>query len=178
MSGVGILPSGRFFREPHLCGHTSINCQDVTDNIREFIRCGVTIRTVINGRVFDGTTKDPMQAAVRDALVAFMTATAQAQAEATKEAQKAGIAHARATGRQTKYRVRKPTFTPDEFAVVRELLGQGFQVGAVVKATGLKRQTIYRIKNEPAGQRAALSAWYPTAFSRESRPIAGREQHI
>jgi putative DNA-invertase from lambdoid prophage Rac len=151
------------------------NYQDVTDNIREFIRRGVTVRTVINGLVFDGTTKDPMQAAVRDALVAFMAATAQAQAEATKEAQKAGIAHARAVEGQTKYRGRKPTFTPDEFAVVRDLLGQGFQVGAVVKATGLKRQTIYRIKNDPAGQRAALAAWYPTAVS---RPIAGREQHI
>ena len=35
-----------------------------------------------------------MQQAVRDALIAFMAATAQSQAELTKEAQKAGIAHA------------------------------------------------------------------------------------
>jgi len=71
------------------------NYQDVTDSIREFIRRGVTVRTVINGLVFDGATKDAMQAAVRDALVGFLAATAQAQAEATKEAQKAGIAHAK-----------------------------------------------------------------------------------
>jgi hypothetical protein len=32
-----------------------------------------------------------MQCAVRDALIAFMAATAQAQAEATKAAQRAGI---------------------------------------------------------------------------------------
>jgi putative DNA-invertase from lambdoid prophage Rac len=32
-----------------------------------------------------------MQQAVRDALIAFMAATAQAQAEATKSAQRAGI---------------------------------------------------------------------------------------
>jgi hypothetical protein len=51
------------------------------------IRRGVIIRTVINGMVFDGTTKDPMLMAVRDALIAFMAAMAQAQAEATKEAQ-------------------------------------------------------------------------------------------
>jgi DNA invertase Pin-like site-specific DNA recombinase len=38
-----------------------------------------------------------MQKAVRDALVSFMAATAEAQAEATREAQKAGIAHAKAT---------------------------------------------------------------------------------
>jgi putative DNA-invertase from lambdoid prophage Rac len=44
---------------------------------------GVVIRTVINGMTFDGATKDVMQCAVRDALIAFMAATAQAQAEAT-----------------------------------------------------------------------------------------------
>jgi DNA invertase Pin-like site-specific DNA recombinase len=37
-----------------------------------------------NGITFDGATKDAMQRAVRDALIAFMAATAQAQAEATK----------------------------------------------------------------------------------------------
>jgi len=46
----------------------------VTAAIREFIRRGVIVRTVINGMVFDGTTKDPMQMAVRDALIGFMAA--------------------------------------------------------------------------------------------------------
>ena len=68
---------------------------DDIDTIREFMRRGVVIRTVINGMVFDGATNDPMNCAVRDALIAFMAATAQAQAEATKEAQRAGIAHAK-----------------------------------------------------------------------------------
>jgi len=67
------------------------NYADVCDTIRIFMRRGVVIRTVINGLTFDGATKDPMQQAVRDALIAFMAATAQAQAEATKEAQRAGI---------------------------------------------------------------------------------------
>jgi DNA invertase Pin-like site-specific DNA recombinase len=53
---------------------------------------------VINGITFDGATKEAMQFAVRDALIAFMAATAQAQAEATKEAQRAGIAYAKANG--------------------------------------------------------------------------------
>jgi hypothetical protein len=68
---------------------------DVVDTIREFMRRGVVIKTVINGMTFDGSTADPMQCAVRDALIAFMAATAQAQAEATKSAQRAGIDHAR-----------------------------------------------------------------------------------
>jgi putative DNA-invertase from lambdoid prophage Rac len=151
------------------------NYQDVTDNIREFIRRGVTVRTVINGLVFDGATTDPMQAAVRDALIAFMAATAQAQAEATKEAQKAGVAHAKATQGNRKYRGRKPTFTPEEFTAVRDMLGQGQGVGTIAKTTGLKRQTIYRIKDDPAGQGAALEVWYPAA-SAETRPIAVHEQ--
>ena len=48
------------------------NYQDVTDTIRLFMRKGVVIETVINKMTFDGATKDPMQEAVRDALIAFM----------------------------------------------------------------------------------------------------------
>ena len=55
------------------------NYQDVTDVIREFMRRGVVIETVINRMRFDGATKDPMQQAVRDALIGFMAAQAQAQ---------------------------------------------------------------------------------------------------
>jgi DNA invertase Pin-like site-specific DNA recombinase len=84
------------------------NYHDVTDTVREFIRRGIRIETVINRMVFDGTTADPMQQAIRDSLIAFMAATAQAQAEVTKEAQKAGIAHARMNDDGTKYRGRKP----------------------------------------------------------------------
>jgi putative DNA-invertase from lambdoid prophage Rac len=50
------------------------NYTDVVDTIREFMRRGVIIKTVINGITFDGSTTDPMQQAVRDALVAFMAA--------------------------------------------------------------------------------------------------------
>ncbi len=71
------------------------NYSDVTEVIREFMERGVIIKTVINGMVFDGATREPMQMAVRDALISFLAATAQAQAEATRESQKAGIAYAK-----------------------------------------------------------------------------------
>lgn len=58
------------------------NYEDVTETIRSLMQRGVVIKTIINGLTFDGGTKDPIQKAVRDALVAFMAATAQAQAEA------------------------------------------------------------------------------------------------
>ena len=140
------------------------NYQDVTDTVREFIRRGIRIETVINRMTFDGTTTDPIKQAVRDSLIAFMAATAQAQAEVTKEAQKAGIAHAQANDNGTKYRGRKPTFTCDQFTRVRELLNQGLGVSAVAKTVGLKRQSIYRIQSEPEKQLAALRSWYPAEF--------------
>jgi Resolvase, N terminal domain len=40
---------------------------DVVDTIRELMRRGVIIKTVINGMTFDGSTTEPMQQAVRDA---------------------------------------------------------------------------------------------------------------
>ena len=49
-----------------------------------------------------------MQHAVRDALIGFMAATAQAQAEATKAAQRAGIAHAKANDGRWKFAMSGP----------------------------------------------------------------------
>jgi putative DNA-invertase from lambdoid prophage Rac len=133
------------------------NYADVVDAIREFMRRGVVIRTVINNMTFDGSTTDPMQCAVRDALIAFMAATAQAQAEATKAAQRAGIEYAKAAGERS-YLGRKPTFDRQQLGQVRDLLGQ-YGVAEIARATGLTRQTVYRIQNDPAGAEAALSAW-------------------
>jgi putative DNA-invertase from lambdoid prophage Rac len=129
----------------------------VTASLREFMRRGVIIRTVINSMVFDGATTDPIQKAVRDALIAFMAATAQAQAEATKAAQKAGIELAR--GKGDKYLVRKPSFTKEAFEAVIALDAQGKGVSEIAALTSLSRQTIYRIKADPAAANRALANW-------------------
>jgi putative DNA-invertase from lambdoid prophage Rac len=131
------------------------NYQDVSDTIREFMRRGVIVRTVINSMTFDGATTDPMQQAVRDALIGFMAATAQAQAEATKEAQKAGIAHA--LDDPKKYRGRKPTYTREQLEAVQGMMGVG--VSEIAALTKLSRQAVYRIQADPAAAAAALEAW-------------------
>ena len=95
-----------------------------------------------------------MQQAVRDALIAFMAATAQAQVEATREAQKAGIAHAKAIG-DGRYKGRKPSYTRDQFEAVRHMLSQEAGISVIAKETGLTRQTVYRIKEEPVAAEAA-----------------------
>jgi putative DNA-invertase from lambdoid prophage Rac len=135
------------------------NYEDICETIREFMRWGVVIRTVINGITFDGATKDAMQRAVRDALIAFMAATAQAQAEATKEAQRAGIAHAKANGEAHTYKGRKPSYSRKQFESAQAMLGKSASVGEVARSTGLTRQTVYRIKDDPAGAEAALATW-------------------
>jgi putative DNA-invertase from lambdoid prophage Rac len=133
------------------------NYQDVTDTIRAFMRRGVVVRTVINAMEFDGATTDPMKQAVRDALIAFMAASAQAQAEATKEAQRAGIEAARLNG--SRYKGRKPSYTRAECQAVIDMLAQGSGPSEIAKATCLTRQTILRIKADPAKAEAALVAW-------------------
>src|SRR5262249_49497667 len=135
------------------------NYEDVCDTIRHFMRRGVVIRTMINNFTFDGATKDAMQQAVRDALIGFMAATAQAQAEATKAAQRAGIEHAKAM-EGAAYLGRKPSYSRQQFVMVKQMLAQdAIGIARIAKEAGLTRQTIYRIKDDPASAEAALAAW-------------------
>jgi DNA invertase Pin-like site-specific DNA recombinase len=132
------------------------NYTDVTESIREFIQRGVIIKTVINGMVFDGSTTDPVQMAVRDSLIAFMAATAQAQAEATKEAQRAGIEHVKNAG---VFKGRKPSYSKEQLGSVLAMLTNAGSIQSIAKSTGLSRATVYRIQENPAKASAALEAW-------------------
>src|SRR5262245_47776512 len=67
-------PQGRRLNDVLRAGDTLVvrwvdrlgrNYQDVTDTIRQFMREGVVIKTVINAMTFDGSTRDPIQQAVR-----------------------------------------------------------------------------------------------------------------
>jgi putative DNA-invertase from lambdoid prophage Rac len=39
------------------------------------------------------------------------------------------------------------------------MLGKSASVGEVVRSTGLTRQTVYHLKDDPAGAEMALAAW-------------------
>jgi putative DNA-invertase from lambdoid prophage Rac len=171
-------PEGRRLLDLLRCGDTLVvrwidrlgrNYQDICETIREFMQRGVVIQTVINGITLDGATKEPMQCAVRDALIAFMAATAQAQAEATKEAQRAGIAHAKTNGDARAYKGRKPSYSRKQLESAQAMLGKSSSVGAVAKTMGLTRQTIYRIN--------PFRFWFRTrppapTFARSDKPRA------
>ena len=139
------------------------NYEDVSDNIRAFMRRGVVIKTVINGMTFDGATKDPMAQAVRDALIGFMAALSQAQAEANKEAQRAGIAHVKVSPNPQKpktYLGRRPSYTVNQISEVVALTGEGKGVSAVAKELGLSRAAIYQVLKNPTEAFASVRAWY------------------
>ena len=52
------------------------------------------------------------------------------------------------------------TATREQFDKVRDMLAQGtVGIAQVAKEMGLTRQTVYRIKDDPAGSEAALVAW-------------------
>lgn len=133
------------------------NYEDVTDAVRHFIRQGVIIRTVINDMTFDGSTTDPVQQAVRDAMIAFLAATAQAQAEATKVAQRAGIELAKEKG--DRFRGRKPSYDRKTFDLAVDLIGMGHGPSVVAKEAGLSRQAVIRIRDHPNCALAALERW-------------------
>jgi putative DNA-invertase from lambdoid prophage Rac len=130
---------------------------DVTDTIRLLMRRGVVVKTVINSMTFDGATKDPMQEAVRDALIAFMAATAQAQAEATKEAQRAGIGAAK--GDPVKYRGRKPSYDQKALDGVIGMLSLGKGTSEIAREHNMTRQAVLRIKGDAVAAQEALERW-------------------
>lgn len=135
------------------------NYEDVTSNIRDLLTRGVVIKTIISGMTFDGATTDPMEKAVRDALVGFMSAMAQAQTEATKVAQKAGIEHAKAFAGEAKYKGRKPAYNREQLQVILDGLDRGESVINLCKALCISRATIYRIKDDPVAAEKVLAVW-------------------
>ena len=134
------------------------NYDDITANMRTFMAMGVIVRTVIGNMEFDGATSDPVKKAIRDATIAFLASSAQAEHEAMKDAQRAGIDHARETDSDS-YRGRKPEFTRSQFETVRDMLGKGETAAAVVKATGLSRQSVYRLRDDPVRAERILATW-------------------
>ncbi len=134
------------------------NYDDIQTNIRLFLDKGVTIKTVINGMIFDAKPKDAMAKAIRDAMLSFMSAIAEAQALAMKEAQAAGIAHAKANNDKT-YRGRKPSYTEKQVHQIMELFDGGTGVNQIARDIGLNKFAVSRITRKPTEALAKLDRW-------------------
>lgn len=132
------------------------NYEDVTRTIRDFIDRGVIVKTVLNSMVFDGATTDPTQKAIRDALIGFMAAMAEAQAEASKDAQQAGIRFAK---EKNAYKGRKPAYTRRNIDDTLHLVGEGVPQAEIARRLNLSRAMVIRIGREPDKMKKALEDW-------------------
>ena len=134
------------------------NYDDIQKNIRLFLDRGVTIRTVINGMTFDAKPTDAMAKAIRDAMLSFMSAMAEAQALAMKEAQSAGIAHAKAT-KPGSYKGRKPSYTAAQVSLIMQKFNEGDGVNKIARDVGLSKFSVSRITRDPDKALESLSRW-------------------
>ena len=134
------------------------NYDDIQKNIRLFLDRGVTIRTVINGMTFDANPPDAMAKAIRDAMLSFMSAMAEAQALAMKEAQSAGIAHAKAT-KPNSYKGRKPSYTAAQVSLIMQKFKEGDGVNKIARDVGLSKFSGSRITRDPDKALESLSRW-------------------
>ena len=150
------------------------NYDDIQKNIRLFLDRGVTIKTVINMMTFDAQPQDAMSKAIRDAMLSFMSAMAEAQAIGMKEAQTAGIAHAKANDngpKPTKYRGRKPSYNWQQWYDVLAFREVGFGVNEVARRVGLNKFLVSRISNNQVKTFEALGMWnmLPPVIDNEHR---------
>jgi DNA invertase Pin-like site-specific DNA recombinase len=134
------------------------NYDDIQKNIRLFLDRGVTIRTVINSMTFDAKPTDAMAKAIRDAMLSFMSAMAEAQALAMKEAQSAGIAHAKAT-KPDSYKGRKPSYTTAQVSLIMQKFKEGDGVNKIARDVGLSKFSVSRITRDPDKALESLSRW-------------------
>ena len=134
------------------------NYDDIQKNIRLFLDRGVTIRTVINGMTFDAKPPDAMAKAIRDAMLSFMSAMAEAQALAMKEAQSAGIAHAKAN-KPDSYKGRKPSYTAAQVNLIMQKFKEGDGVNKIARDVGLSKFSVSRITRDPDKALESVSKW-------------------
>ena len=86
-----------------------------------------------------------MQCDVRDALVVLKAATAQAQAEATKEAQRVGIAHAKDQWGREGLQRSEAELQPQAVESAQAMLGKSASVGEAARSIRAKRFTASRM---------------------------------
>ena len=134
------------------------NYDDIQANIRKFIEGGVTIKTVINNMVFDAKPPDAMSKAVRDSMLSFMSAMAEAQTIAMKEAQATGIAHAKST-KPDAYKGRKPSFSLQQFNLIMQKFEEGTGVNQIARELDMSKFSVSRITRDPDKAKESLLRW-------------------
>ncbi|WP_439138048.1 recombinase family protein [Roseicyclus sp.] len=134
------------------------NYDDIQRTMSLFFERGVTVKTIINGLTFDAQPKDAEQKTIRDAMMSFMSAMAQAQAISNREAQAAGIANAKARN-PTAYKGRKPSYTRENIDHIKQMSDDGVGVNEIARRLGLSKFLVSRINKNPSAAYDALERW-------------------
>lgn len=129
---------------------------DICDALHQLMADGIIVRTIVGELVFHGATRDPVERSRRDAMLDLLDAMGQAHAEATRLAQRAGIMRAKA---EQRYRGRRPSYNRATLRIARHMLGNGAGASSISRLTGLSRQAILRIRDDPAQAEEALERW-------------------
>lgn len=137
--------------------HLGRNYPDMTRAIQNFLDQGVTIRTVIGGVTLYGSPDTPDQKTMTETLIAFMNATADAQAAVFENAYKTGLGSAR--GGKNVSRGRRPSYDEPTLNTVLDMLSNGAATIAIAEVTGLSTRAIARIKRDPVNAKNALLRW-------------------
>ncbi len=133
---------------------------DAANNVRALVLRGVSVKTVFGSVVFDGAATSVVDAAVRDALLAFLGTVAEAQHEVRKDAREVGIDYAKSLGPAAmKFLGRKPAYSQEQLDTVISMLTTGAGATEIADAAGVSRQTVYRVKDDPKACQAALDVW-------------------
>ena len=91
-------------------------------------------------------------------MLSFMSAMAEAQAIAMKEAQAAGIAHAK-QNKTDAYKGRKPSFTLEQVNLIMHMFEQGTGVNQIARDLTISKFTVSRITRDPDKARETLARW-------------------
>ncbi|MDG2429474.1 MAG: recombinase family protein [Paracoccaceae bacterium] len=134
------------------------NYDDIQKNIRLFLDRGVSIKTVINKMIFDAQPPDAMSKAIRDSMLSFMSAMAEAQAIAMKEAQSTGIAYAKET-KPYAYKGRKPSYTIEQVDQIMTRFKEGLGVNQIARELDMSKFSVSRISRDPDKARASVMRW-------------------
>jgi putative DNA-invertase from lambdoid prophage Rac len=71
---------------------------ELHETMQRLMKAGVRVECTLNGQVFDGTATDPIQKAMRDAVLAFMAAQGESDYTNRRDMQARGIAVAKEAG--------------------------------------------------------------------------------
>lgn len=134
------------------------NYDEIAHHLRLLLQRGVTVKTIIGKVTFEARSQGQAELTVQEALLAFMSAMAEAQAVTLKEAQASGIARAKARN-PAAYKGRKPSYSYHNVEQIQLMAANGVGINEIARRLGLSKFLVSRINKNIAAAFDALERW-------------------